>query len=62
MTRKQRVSEAYADSNLEFATKFAADPERYPGIQQIWADMVLSRAAEADQSDCGPLFEGGKVA
>ena len=51
------VTEQYDATNLELATLFAFDPDRYPGIQQEWADRVLSKATEADQTDCGLLFK-----
>ena len=62
MTRKQRLTDQYDAVNLEFATKFAADPAKYPpgSIEAQWADLVTSRLAEADQAAERhelPLFE-----
>jgi hypothetical protein len=35
----------------------ASDPERYQGVLQEWADLILTKAAEPDESLAGPLFE-----
>ena len=52
--------QGYAVANLECATIIATDPERYPAgsLMAVWADAVLSKAAEADvkDQDAGPLF------
>lgn len=37
---KTLVAEA---DNLYAARTYKADPEKYPGILQVWADMVLGR-------------------
>ena len=52
----ERLVARHDAANLEAATLIAADPERYPGEMQEWADLVLSRAAEAKDEDAGPLF------
>ena len=56
MTDSQRAREGYATSNLEFACILAASPELYPGLPQLWADIVLSRAARPDDAEAGALF------
>lgn len=43
-------------ANLLAATLIAADPARYQGVLQEWADVILSKAAEPDESEAGPLF------
>ena len=49
--------EGYSASNLECATILVASPELYPGLPQLWADIVLSRAAHPDDREAGPLFQ-----
>lgn len=44
MSAAKRAVEHYRAGNLEAARILAADPERYPGLPQVWAAMVLSRA------------------
>jgi hypothetical protein len=57
MTTKVRITERYDDTNLMAACLLAADPERYQGVLQEWADIVLSRAAHPDDREAGPLFQ-----
>lgn len=44
MTKVQEQSVAYQASNLACAKIVAADPDRYPGLMQEWAQLVLQRA------------------
>ena len=57
MTDSQRARQGYAADNLECACIVAADPERYQGVLQTWADLILTRAAQPDDALAGPLFE-----
>jgi hypothetical protein len=56
MTTKARITERYDAGNLEAASILAGDPKRYPGLPQEWADIVLTRAAQPDDAEAGPLF------
>ena len=49
--------QGYAASNLESATIIAANPEKYQGVLQEWADRILTEAAAPSDSEVGPLFE-----
>ena len=40
-TTSQKVVDAYAADNLASARIIAADPDKYPGVMQTWARMVL---------------------
>jgi hypothetical protein len=42
----QRKAELYYASNVDAATIIAADRERYAGVMQQWAQLVLSPPAE----------------
>ena len=59
MTTKVRITERYDAANLEAATVIASDPEKYPegSLPALWSDVVLSKAAEPDDAEAGPLFE-----
>jgi hypothetical protein len=57
MTDSQRARQGYTTSNLECACIIAADPERYQGVLQEWADRILSKAANPDDREAGSLFE-----
>ena len=61
MTRRpptvRSAREGYSAGNLLAATLIASDPERYQGVLQEWADIVLSRAAHPDDREAGPLFQ-----
>ena len=59
MTDTQRKLAAYRRGNLEAARIVAADPERYSGLMQEWAALVLSRAEKTtiDTPVAGPLFK-----
>ena len=54
MPAKSMINQ-YAEGNLLAATIIAADPVKYPGGAQEWADLILTRAAEVDERP-GPLF------
>ena len=41
MTNHQRKTDPYRTGNLECARIIAVDPERYPGVMQTWAAIVL---------------------
>ena len=41
---KQSAAERFQDGNLEAARIILADTERYPGVMQEWARLILSRA------------------
>jgi hypothetical protein len=56
MSTRKRITKQYDDTNLLAATLLALDPERYPGVLQEWADTILSKAAQPDESEAGPLF------
>ena len=56
MTTKARITERYDQANLESACIITANPERYLGVLQEWPDTILTRAAEPDESEAGPLF------
>jgi hypothetical protein len=51
MIANQRKLAAYRQSNLEAARIVAADPVKYPGIMQEWAQLVLRQALKASASD-----------
>ncbi len=46
MTTRQRLGETYERQNQEAAQIIAADPERYPGVMQQWARLVLQRSSD----------------
>ncbi len=52
----QSVRAKYDGANLEAARIIAADPERYPGGMQEWAQMVLKRIERERLESVGPLF------
>lgn len=56
MTTKARITDRYDLANLEAATIIAANPEKYQGVLQEWADLILSKAAAPSDSEAGPLF------
>jgi hypothetical protein len=67
MTTKARITvrsarDGYSAGNLESATIIAADPKRYQGVLQEWADTILTRAAQPDDALVGPLFESRAAA
>jgi len=45
-TTHQHKAELYRASNIEAARIITADPQRYPGLMQEWAAMVLNPPAE----------------
>ena len=49
--------QGYAADNLECACVIAANPEKYQGVLQEWADVILTKAAHADDAEAGPLFQ-----
>jgi hypothetical protein len=51
------AKQAYSAGNLESAGIIAADPVKYQGVLQEWADTILTRAAEPNEALAGPLFE-----
>ena len=56
MTTKRTVSRArtgYQRQNEEAARIIAADPERYPGLPQQWAALVIEKQTATIR---GPLF------
>jgi hypothetical protein len=53
------VREGYDAANLECASIIAADPVKYQGLVQEWADAILSKAADVPDSEAGPLFAQG---
>jgi hypothetical protein len=61
MTRQtptvRTVREGYDAGNLECASIIAADPAKYQGLMQEWADGILSKAAHVPESEAGPLFK-----
>jgi hypothetical protein len=44
--QKQKQADSYRAGTIEAARIIAADPDRYPGVMQEWAAMVLNLAAE----------------
>ena len=65
MTTKQTVSRAragYQRANEEAATIIAADPAKYQGVMQEWADRILTKAAHPDELEAGPLIDRRKAA
>jgi hypothetical protein len=46
MNRNPRKIEQYHAANLECARIIASDPDRYPGVTQEWAAMILSLPAK----------------
>jgi hypothetical protein len=60
MTRQtptvRAVREGCDAGNLEAATIIAADPVKYQGLMQEWADAILSKATQVPESEAGPLF------
>ena len=50
--------QGYTASNLESATIIASDPVAYPegSLMAEWADVVLSRAVNAEEANAMPLF------
>jgi hypothetical protein len=46
MKNNTRIAEQFRKQNEAAATIIAANPERYPGIMQTWADAVLSTSAD----------------
>jgi hypothetical protein len=56
MTTKQKITDRYDQDNLVAACLIAADPDKYQGVLQDWADTILSKAAAPSDSECGPLF------
>ena len=60
---RRRISGHYRAENLECAAIIAADPVRYPGLMQEWADMILSRAAAPPaEREAGSLFQKRRAA
>ena len=43
---------------MEAATLIASDPVAYPegSLMAQWADLILSKAAQPDDAEAGPLF------
>ena len=59
MAIEPRIADRYRETNETCARIIAAEPERYPGLPQEWARLVLSRVAEPPaDAECGPLFAG----
>ena len=58
MTTKTRITERYNAGNMTAASIIASNPAAYPAgsLAAEWADMILSRAANPDQAEAGPLF------
>jgi hypothetical protein len=57
MGMKLSIAAKFDEENLRAARIVAADPVRYPGLMQEWADMILSRAAAPPADwEAGPLF------
>lgn len=56
MTTKQRVTDRYDQGNLVAACLIAADPVKYQGALQEWADVILTKAATPADAEAGPLF------
>jgi hypothetical protein len=52
------AKQAYSAGNLECACIIAGQPETFPegSLPALWADVVLSKAAEPDDAEAGPLF------
>jgi hypothetical protein len=46
MTGKQGKAEFFREQNLQAAEIISADPNRYPGVMQEWARLVLNPPAE----------------
>jgi hypothetical protein len=42
MSKAKRAVDHYRQQNEMCARILAADPDRYPGLPQVWAAMVLS--------------------
>jgi hypothetical protein len=47
MTRLERIAEI-EKRNLKCAQIIVADPVKYPGIMQEWAQLVIAKAAKRD--------------
>ena len=58
------VRDAHHQQNLMAATLIAADPMAYPegSLSALWSDVVLSKAAEPDDSEAGSLFDRRRAA
>jgi hypothetical protein len=58
MTDSQRARQGYSDANLLAASVIAGRPELYPegSLPALWSDLILSRAANPDDREAGPLF------
>lgn len=41
----------YRKQNLEMARIIIAEPLRYPGLLQLWAEMILARAGETTEQE-----------
>lgn len=56
--RPTQARRDFAAANLLAATIIASDPAAYPAgcLSALWADMVLSRAAERDDAEAWPRF------
>lgn len=52
------VQAGYTASNMLAATLIASTPALYRegSLMAQWADRILSKAAQPDQSEAGPLF------
>jgi hypothetical protein len=52
------AKEGHDLANLESACIIASNPVAYPegSLMAEWADMILSRAADADEAKAMPLF------
>jgi hypothetical protein len=52
---KPNLTERYRAANVAAARIIAADPERYPGFMQEWAQVVLKKESSYDErSDSKP--------
>jgi hypothetical protein len=57
MAARVKITDRYDQANLECACIIAGNPEKYQGVLQEWADTILSKAAEPDDAEAGPLFQ-----
>jgi hypothetical protein len=58
MAKKLKHAEQYHQQNLMAATILASDPTKYPtgSLMSVWADIILTRAADVKDVDVGPLL------
>jgi hypothetical protein len=57
MSKAQRAADRYRQQNEMCARIILSDPDRYPGLPQVWAKQFIERSeAPPEDAKAGPLF------